>query len=186
MGGVSFREPVRIDTAERWHALAAPLRQRIVMLLEDDAAWSVRALAEATGRTPQALYRHLAILEAQGIVVAEAGAAARYRLVGPIRLVDAGGRFAGAYATCVDRVFRDAARMHRRPPGPGRLVSSNLAFLTSDEAREVQERLRAIVAELRAARAVHPEGVAERGAYHLLVAFGAADLPSARDEADAE
>jgi predicted ArsR family transcriptional regulator len=183
------KNPVPVDSPERWRAISAPLRQRILMLLEDGEAWSIRQLAQANGRTPQALYRHVEILETQGLIVvheepaAVSGSARRYRLAGPIRLVGADGPFADAYATCVDRMLRDAARRHGKcPPAPGHVLSSHLVYMTDDEAGAVLARMRATLEELRAhARPRRPN--APRKAYSVLLAFAAVDLRLGGDEA---
>jgi len=179
---MSAKAAVLVDTPERWRAISAPLRQRILMLLEHGEAWSIRQLAHANGRTPQALYRHVEILETQGLIVvhddpaARSRSAKRYRIAGPIRLVGADGRFADAYATCVDRMLRDAARRHsRRPPAPGHVLSSHLVYMTDEEASAVLAGMRATLEDVRAhARTRRTD--AQRKAYSVLLAFAAVDL----------
>lgn len=114
---------IRIDSRARWAAIGSPLRMRILMLLEDGQARRVREIAKALGRTPQALYRHLAILRNAGLVTETLhpdGAA--YQCPAMILPVDffAGQRFAEDYAHAVDRLFREAARACRTvPAAPG-------------------------------------------------------------------
>jgi hypothetical protein len=184
---------VRVDTPERWHAISAPIRQRVLMLLEDGRAWTARELAEANGRTPQALYRHLAILEAQGLIVTEAAPSAsgprnavqRHRLAGPLHLVGTDGPFAAEYARCVERVFRDAARMHgRRPPSSRTLVSSNLVLLTEAEAETVRGRIREVLADVRA-QAHRRAADGPRRAHSVVLAFTEVGTHAAGDEDDA-
>jgi DNA-binding transcriptional ArsR family regulator len=184
-------DPVSVDTPERWRAISAPLRQRVLMLLEDGEAWSIRQLAHANGRSPQALYRHVEILASQGLIVVHeepgstSGSARRYRLAGPIRLVGADGPFADAYATCVDRMLRDAARRHgRHGPVPGHVLSSHLVYMTDDEASAVRARIRATLAEVRA-HARSRRADAPRKAYSVLLAFAAVDLQLESDESPA-
>ncbi len=141
----------------------------------------------ANGRSPQAPCRHLSILEEHGLIMQEGGphgapstargrSAARYRLAGPLRFVGADDRFAAEYATCVDRVLRDAARWYRRPRQDDvRLLAGRLRLLTDREAADLLRRVRALVDELRAQSRKHPDA-GQRRPYSVLLGFAEADL----------
>ena len=106
--------PIFIDSPARWSAVGSPVRMRILMLLEDGRARRVRDLAASLRRTPQSLYRHLAILRDAGLVEEETDAeGASFRCPRPVKPVGffEGQPFASAYAHAVERMFREAARV---------------------------------------------------------------------------
>jgi predicted transcriptional regulator len=178
---------VEVDSAERWRALASPLRQRLLQLLEDGHAWEVKQLAVATYRTPQALYRHLDILLDAGLVVrvghgtgpdGASRAPTSYRIAGTLRLRQCGPGepFAADFARAVDRTLRAASRTFAVRPrvpleAPGYLLQSHLAYLDDEEARALAVQARALHAALDDARARSARSGAPTRPFALLVGF---------------
>lgn len=151
---------VRIDTPARWHAVASPIRQQVLQLLEDGAEWTVRALAEAVGRTPQAMYRHVQILQRAGLIrCIGAEGSATYALNGRLALdgLRPGEPFAAAFGRTVDRLFRSLARVYRTVPAPDRPVQTYnlqtaLLYLSRSEARELSRKTEQLLRDAYAAR----------------------------------
>jgi DNA-binding transcriptional ArsR family regulator len=183
---------VLVDSTERWHAVGSPIRLQLLQLLEDGACWTVRALAAGLCRTPQALYRHLDILERAGLVEAlRDDAVVQYRVAGRIVLAgfEEGQPFADAWARTLDRVLRGVARLYRRQPatdGPvrGAVFVTHLVQLTEPDARRVQAAACALVEELRAAHARSAASGEPRLPYSGVVAFSGIDrvLAASADE----
>ena len=115
-------EGPRLDTEARWRAVLSPVRQHLLMVMEDGRFWTVRELARALGRSPQGLYRHLDALLGVGILEQRATPLGQaFRLPGPLVPcgVGEGEPFAPFVFMVVDRLFREAARAVGRAPGPG-------------------------------------------------------------------
>lgn len=183
---------VRIDTAARWHAVSSPLRQHVLQLLEDRAEWSVRALAEAVGRSPQAMYRHLQILQRAGLIHARgAEGSTTYQLAGTMAIdgMRPGEPFAGAFGRTVDRLFRSLARLYRAVPARESPVQTyylqtTVLYLTAEEARALAQRTDQLLRDAHAARERSAASGAPLAPYHFFVGLRGVEAGAGDDDED--
>lgn len=121
---------VPIDRPGQLRALASPLRQELLDVLEAAGPSSIADLAARLGRAADSLYFHVRRLLKVGLVVAVAPSrrgrhtAARYDVVGrPLRIDRAKARPADQHAI-VGGILRLAGRDHRRALGHAHTVTA--------------------------------------------------------------
>ncbi|EWT05766.1 ArsR family transcriptional regulator [Intrasporangium chromatireducens Q5-1] len=163
---LTLREPAALK------ALAHPVRQDLIALLDDNTVVTATAASERVGMSPSAVSHHLRLLEKYGIVErVEASEDARERpwrlRPGGLNLSPAAGDRSGQAAVMVlvrRQVDRQLERMERllRADEEGEVEEADegtlgFAFtrarLSRDEARELVHRIEVILEELRARRA---------------------------------
>jgi DNA-binding transcriptional ArsR family regulator len=159
-----------IADVETLKAISDPLRIRILetMVTRSDAAWSVKELAASLGVPQTRLYHHVELLVERDLLrsaeqrVVSGIIETRYRLAAlslrlDPHLIGAGGAGESAardmLATIFDETRRDVERLHADPSLGGEtpvdrpLVSRGVARLTPERARELRDRIVAIVEE---------------------------------------
>jgi hypothetical protein len=112
----SQRTLLRLDTPERWRALASPVRQRIVGLLEDERWWTADELANALVTTVSSLEPHLEKLHAVGILTRSAkDEVPRVRLAGAVVPTSqlGGESFSVLYARTMEQMLAHSSRAKR-------------------------------------------------------------------------
>ncbi len=150
-------------------ALASPVRQDLVVILENSPPLAAAELARRLGRRPDTLYHHLRALQKAGLVEAETHASTGgrpgsvWRLkTGPLRLspaalrqnnVSGAERIVGTIARASVRDFRRAIRVAVAGQGPHPVAHRCSVWLTPTERRDLEETLRQLVARLRAREA---------------------------------
>ena len=177
-----------VSDVETLKALSDPLRLRIIetMVARHEAAWSVKELAAALDVPPTRLYHHIEMLAERDLIraaeqrVVSGIIETRYRLAAlslrlDPRLVRAGGAGESAarevLTAIFDEVRGDIVRIFANPNLGDEeldrpLVSRGVARLTPERARELRDRLMAIVDEY--------DGVSEEPAtktYRTLIAM---------------
>ena len=147
-------------------ALASPVRQDLVVILENSPPLAVTELARRLGRRPDTLYHHLRALQQAGVVEPESRASTGgrpgsvWRLkTGPVRLaptalrprdVSGAERIVGTIARASVRDFRRAMRAAVAGEGPHPSAHRSSVWLTPAERRELEQTVRELVARLRA------------------------------------
>lgn len=143
-------------------ALVSPVRQDVLLLLENAAPLSAAELARRLGKRPDTLYHHLRALERAGLVrsVGRPSTGGRpgrvWRTVTPTLRVRSKG-LTRAGATHVARIVRTLARssvrdftraLHRSVGGarPSPRAGRTLVWLSPTERRSLEAELRALAA----------------------------------------
>ena len=146
-------------------ALASPVRQDLVVALENSPPLAVAELARRVGRRPDTLYHHLRALQRVGLVVPETAEAtggrpgATWRLqVSHVRMPATGfdrrqarsaERIVGTLARASVRDFGHAIRRARDGHGPHPQAHRSIVWLTAAEHRALEARLQQLVSFLR-------------------------------------
>ncbi len=146
-------------------ALASPVRQDLVVVLENSPPLAVAELARRLGRRPDALYHHLRALQQAGLVEPEAQASTGGRPGTAWRLkqehlrlssaamarshASGAERIVGTLARASVRDFRLAMRAAAAGAGAPPKAQRASVWLTPSERRELEETLRQLVAKLR-------------------------------------
>ncbi|MGN6752655.1 MAG: ArsR/SmtB family transcription factor [Intrasporangium sp.] len=187
-------QPLTLRDPAALKALAHPVRQDLIALLDDDKVVTATAASERVGMSPSAVSHHLRLLEKYGIVErVEASEDARERpwrlRPGGLNLVPSGGDTSSQAAVMVlvrRQVERQLERMEQllRSDDDGVVEEADeegtlgFAFtrarLTREEARELVGRIEAILEEMRERRGQHPDRDAELE-YSLAASFLPAD-----------
>lgn len=147
-------------------ALASPLRQDILVVLENSAPTSVAELARRIGRRPDALYHHLRLLKRAGLVRRSGGDSTGGRPGGlwtvtahPIQVsargaasptVQLAGQVVGAMARAGARDFQRAYRRHLAGHGPKPGANRWCVWLDARELAAMERALKQVVQRFRA------------------------------------
>lgn len=170
-------------------ALASPVRQDLVVLLENSPPLSVAELARRLGRRPDTLYHHLRALQRADLVEPESQSSTGGRPGSMWRLkhqhlrlsssevgrshASGAERIVGTIARASVRDFRRAMRAAIIGDGAHPKAQRSSVWLTPAERRELEETLRELVAKLRTRR---PGG--KRSPYILTSVLAAAVGPA--------
>lgn len=146
-------------------ALASPVRQDLVVALENSPPLAVAELARRVGKRPDTLYHHLRALHRVGLVVPETAEAtggrpgSTWRLKVPhVRMPAAGldrsqvrnaERIVGTLARASARDFGRAIRSAFAGNGPQPRAHRSIVWLTAAERRALEASLMQAVARLR-------------------------------------
>jgi predicted ArsR family transcriptional regulator len=146
-------------------ALASPVRQDLVVILENSPPLAVAEIARRLGRRPDALYHHLRALHRAGLVVPETATATGGRPSGMWRLrvphihmsaaglgrnpVRSAERIVGTLARASVRDFGHALRRAGKGHGPHPRAVRSIVWLSAAERRALETRLTKFVTRLR-------------------------------------
>lgn len=146
-------------------ALASPIRQDLVVILENSPPLAVAELARRMGKRPDTLYHHLRALQRAGLVAPESAEAtggrpgSTWRLRVPnVRMPAAGfdrrqvrsaERIVGTLARASVRDFSQAIRQASAGSGPHPRAHRSILWLTGAERRALEVKLQQLVAGLR-------------------------------------
>ena len=161
MGRRTFKPTARV-----LGALASPLRQDILVVLENSAPASVAELARRIGRRPDALYHHLRLLERAGLVRRSGGDSTGGRpgsvwtvTAHPIQVRAGGavapsvrlaGQVVGAMARAGARDFQRAYRRHLAGEGPKPGAKRWCVWLDARELAAMEKALWQVIRRYRA------------------------------------
>lgn len=146
-------------------ALASPVRQDLVVLLENSPPLAVAELARRLGKRPDTLYHHLRALQKAGLVEQEARVSTGGRPGSVWRLkkehlrlssaamsrghASSADRIVGTLARASVRDFRRAMRAAGAEGGAHPSAHRSSIWLTPAERRELEQDIRQLVATLR-------------------------------------
>jgi len=182
----SQRTLLRLDTPERWRALASPLRQRIVGLLEDERWWTADELAAALETTVRGLGPHLEKLHAAGLLTRSAkGDVTRVRLAGAVvpTSQEGGESFSVLYARTIEQMLAQSARGKRAkttetPEAWRNLVERWTLRVTPAEAARLRAKAKALRDEVMSlVRQGDPDAAMRERLVPLDVVLGFAVVP---------
>ncbi|MFJ5552130.1 ArsR/SmtB family transcription factor [Streptomyces sp. NPDC093225] len=161
-----------LSSPEQFKALGHPMRQRMVNVLRQRPA-TLRQLAGALGMSKGTIGYHVRVLREAGLVRltetrrVRGGTEQYFALAGKSFKLDRGAEVGPEFLI-------NAALGEMLPNAPDRISHTSLRhlWLTEDEARALDLRLRALAAE------PHPADPAHGEAYGLLLSLFPADVPN--------